>query len=153
MRARFEPLQIPQSPRYFAVEIEGRDVHHFRMPPPEHAYKLGDWWAADEQAGELTGMGISASHLRVGAALVGFFWWHRGQEMQAVRPLILDDESLRRYSLEVQEELTDAGYSVLDIKLLSLACKKRLGAFLRESEGIEEVLGNGGAPGDETVSL
>jgi hypothetical protein len=60
-------------------------------------------------------------------------------------PARITDETLQAYSLEVQKELTDAGYRLVDMLALGVACKRHLNSFLREAEGVEEVVGFGEA--------
>jgi hypothetical protein len=147
MIARHPLLTIPDSPRYWTVDVPGAGPtsgpHHFRTPyfgvatavlaalntspasPP--MIELGPEPTPAEYA-EQRRQALAVLTLAVPFAglVVGACWWHRGFALESVLPLAdLSPASLLAYGHEVAAELQDAEYSMLDLTSTLFAGARR----------------------------
>lgn len=145
MRPRYEPLTIPESPRYFVVELaKGR--HHLRLPDFTAIELIGEYSRRDDA-------GRRAHQAMLSGLAVGLCWYHRAQELETPAPVGREVADLEEYSRAVQSELMEAGYRVTDLLALGTAAMLHITRLRREEEQeIREVLGNGGAESDSASS-
>lgn len=115
MKPRETPLTVPDSPRYWVVDLAPRGAHHFRFPTFSRASRVlrlvtDHRW--EEQTA--TAMGEKAPAL---AAVVGACWFNRGLALDADYPTgpNVSDEALWAYGEAVCDELIDLGYSLIDL--------------------------------------
>lgn len=109
MKTRIQELQIPDRPTIWVVEIRDREPHHFKLPALSLMERVTD--AYREQTDE-DGRISHAYAIEAGSAFVGLCWHHETLELETPRPDAFDPASIAAYAWAVQEELSDAGYSI-----------------------------------------
>lgn len=119
MKVRIEAVPIPDSPAYWAVELEGREPHHFRIPPLSVVFRFTEALAAARDRGR-------AAVLEACCAAIGACWRHETLELETPYPSESTDAALATYSQAVQLELADAGYSFREIMDLSTGVADRI---------------------------
>jgi len=139
MTPRAEVREVPTTPRYFAVDLDGRGLHHFRLPTYSDAAVLFELFEIDPFSDLVLWAGMA----------VGLCWWHRGYDLDTPIPPGRSAGALAAYSRAVQDELLDARdpYARKEFMAMGYAISEHIAGFLREvdDEAVGEVLGNGEA--------
>lgn len=121
MKPRLNALTVPETPRYWSVEVEEKGEHHFRFPSYSRASL-----AVDFRNARMTRDGV-ATWIEQAGILLGMCWWHRGMELTTQPPHMgSSHQSLAEYSEAVIDELQEAGYTLAHIDVLYAAALPRM---------------------------
>lgn len=126
MKPRLIPLEIPQTDRYWMVQLDELGEHHFRFPNYTRAALVLDYARALE--------GRESTQLQrtldLAGVAVGFFWWHRAHELETEQPHAgASHERLSWYGESVMDELQEQGYSIGSIIQLHAGIMPRLSEY------------------------
>lgn len=110
MRARLEPVAVPEKPGYLHVDLADKGRHHFRLPTWAQSSRISNFWL-ERPDGD--------SRWEYSALIVGAAWFHEALEIEAIYPL--DNPSpanLLKFAEAVQRELEEEGYRAEDVRAL-----------------------------------
>jgi|DEB0MinimDraft_3_1074331.scaffolds.fasta_scaffold00047_28 hypothetical protein len=116
MTPRAKALTIPDSDRYWTLELPEKGEHHFRNLTYGKAAKLVKML---KNSGLVNGgMGIESigDLLDLAGIAIGLTWWHRAYKLETPFPGWAGD--LEEYGDEVIGELQDQGYTFKDVLAL-----------------------------------
>lgn len=145
MRPLPAPRVIPDSPRYWSVDLAGKGMHHFRYPVI--SVRMGlmaiigelaphlDGARGDVEAGIKPNLADASVLAEKGAPILGACWFHRGLEFEARYPSPVTPEGLADYGMEIQNELADQGYT--DNQTMSLIWMA-IGEIIRRGQAVRE---------------
>ena len=140
MKARLQALPQPEGPGRIAVDLKGKGLHHFRLPTWSQSARIANAWG---ERPEGDGMWEYV------ALIVGAAWNHESQELEAPFP---DDDptkaNLVRYSVAVQHELEDAGYTAHDVRRLGAVLLDALRERMKEPEEAAKLADFSAPPAD-----
>lgn len=141
MQPRVEPLTIPDSERYFAVDLGDKGVHHFRLPDFTAPHIISEF------ASKIRHQRRADQAMLAGLAL-GLCWYHRAYELETEPPEEETARALRAYSRAVQGELVDAGYTNLHLLQMLNPVLRQVKRFVTDEPAeVAATLGNGDAEG------
>jgi hypothetical protein len=118
MRIHKTALVIPESKRYFCVDLPGKGLQHFKICYYGVATALSKLAAEQPfyEDDERTEMQKVADMLPYISAMIGACWFNRSQSLEVAFPFTdLSVSSLLEYGSKVSEELQDAEYTLLDL--------------------------------------
>lgn len=151
MKTRIEEIQIEGRATVRQIEVKGKGVHHFKLPPMSVGYRLIELLNEARQTGRPSAM------YEASAAVLGRCWFHETLELETEWPVDDDDPALRRYAIAVQEELAEAGYNMIQVRTLATEILSSLTESMKAdtaaaAEAVEAVPFSE-APPVESVSL
>lgn len=113
MKPRLNALTVPETDRYWVVELEEKGQHHFQFPGfPKAGQAIECAMAYSDRA---QGSGVQTANVLAGL-VTGYCWYHRGMVLETEAPnLGASHDTLLAYSEKVSAELQDAGYSSTDL--------------------------------------
>jgi hypothetical protein len=127
MKTRMEPLVAVDKPGHFVVDVADKGPHHFRLPALSQTQRIADYWNARPVSDD-------AHILEQAGITIGLAWRHESLEIEAVYP---DDNptdaALTTYSIAVQRELEEAGYTMADVIGMCFAIARKVNARVAES--------------------
>lgn len=147
MNPRKESLTIPDTPRYWSVEIGSKGAHHFRDMTYSKAMRMIPRLQA-LKPNNAASMGAPAMNL--GGLAIGLTWHHRAYTLAT--PFPGWDGDLDDYGDEVIGELQDAGYSLSDVTALISAVLDRTTGLLTEQREVAEKASFSEAPKEPSTS-
>jgi hypothetical protein len=132
MKGRGSPLVVPESSRYFSIDLGDKGAHHLRFPMLDTASRL-QAWLMERQVPDSAGGALYSG------AVIGAFWWHRAKRLEAALPLRADHDAIDAYAAAVLDELQDDDYTAAEIKALGTACDEALADWIRGIARAREV--------------
>ncbi len=139
MIPRPEVREIPDSDRYFSVEL-GDDDYHFRFPSYGMAARLITPLTAFEDG---DGMERLVELLDLVGYTAGLCWWHRAYDLEAgPAPRSLEGEEWRLYGDAVVDELQEHGLKLPDILAMLNVILRELTERLGEADEAKVEAGN-----------
>ncbi len=147
MTPRATGLKIPETDRYWCVDLEGSEEsaangkpsgeHHFRLPNFSAGFSLFAWVRARKNADDANTFAKDAQQTLQIGLFVGACWHHRQYSLDAgTYSLRWSFEEADAYAEAVLEELAEAGYSLVQIRQLSIPCLNNLSAWMASTGGV-----------------
>lgn len=130
MTPRAEARVVPDSDRYWCVEVDGDD-YHFRFPTYGKAAGLVELLS---ELKEGDGLDKLVTLVDVAGYAMGVCWFNRGYDLEAGRPPRLDVQAnnWRDYGDSVIDELQERGIKLAGIMKLTNSLIEQLGERLGE---------------------
>ena len=136
MKPRLHALTVPETDRYWSVELEDKGEYHFQFPGFPRAGQAVECAMAYHEVLGQNSSPTQVAHV-VSGLFVGYCWYHRGMALEAERPnLGASHESLIAYSEAVSAELQDYGFAAPEILRMYYAAVPVLLGWWRDLHGI-----------------
>lgn len=146
MQDRSAPRTIPDSDRYFQVDLGGQvGTTTFRFPSYGVGARLLDRLSSVSGSG---GAEALAGLMDVVGYTIGLCWWDKNRDLHSGSAPTLDGEQWRNYGDMVVDELQDYGVSLSGLVAASRAVNTRIAAAMEElAEAQSEGNGSPEEPG------